>query len=134
VGLTPRSSGKRFKTWRINPPPHSCPCPLKLMMWLLLTRSTCLSSLINTSLSQDSYLTQPCLLARPTFPHLPPLPMQLSPMLLPIFALLQSFSLQGVTESEVLKRLLKLDPPKKHLCQMVSTLSSLRSLPLSSPN
>ena len=33
VGLTPRSSGKQLKTWRINPPPHSCPCPLKLMMW-----------------------------------------------------------------------------------------------------
>ena len=38
VGLTPRRSGKRLKTWRINPPPHSGPCPL--MMWLLLTRST----------------------------------------------------------------------------------------------
>ena len=40
--------------------------------------------------------------APPSFPHAP----------------LQSFSLQAVTESEVLKELLKLDP-KRHLGQMV---------------
>ena len=87
VALTPRSSAKRLKTLRINPPPHSCPCPSMLMMWLLLTRSTWLGSLITTSLSQDSYLTQECLLARPTFPNLPSLLMQLSPMPLPLFPL-----------------------------------------------
>jgi hypothetical protein len=54
-----------------------------LMMWLLLTRSTWLSSLVTTSLSQDSYLTLPCLFARSSFPHLPPLLiMWLSQMLL----------------------------------------------------
>ena len=101
VGLTPRSSGKWLKTLRINPPLPSCPCPLKLMVWLLLTRSRWLSSLITTSLSQDSYFTPPCLLTSPTFPHLPPLLMQLAPMLLPLFspAPLQNFSLQAVAES-----------------------------------
>lgn len=87
VGLTPRRSGNGLKTWRINPPPHSYLCPLMMMMWLLLTRSTWLSSSITTSLSQDSYLTRSCLLTLPTFPHLPPLLMRLSPMLLPLFPL-----------------------------------------------
>ena len=82
VDLTQRSSGKQLKTWRINPPPHSCPCPLMLMMWLLLTKSTWLRFLITTSLSQYSYLTQPCLITPPTFPHLPPLLMRPAPMLL----------------------------------------------------
>ena len=54
---------------------------------------------------------QPCLLACPTFPHLPALLMWLAPMLLALFTLpCYSFSLQAVTESEVLKELLKLDP------------------------
>ena len=94
--------------------PLGRPCPLMLMMWLLLTRSTWLSSLITTSLSQDSYLNQPCLIVRPTFPHhhhpsnatSPDAPPSYSP------APLQSFSLQAVTESEVLKKHLKLDPQK----------------------
>ena len=47
-------------------------------------------------------MTQPCLLACPTFLLLPSLPP----------ARLQHFSLQAVTESEVLKELLKLDPKK----------------------
>ena len=72
-GSNAKKFWKRLKTWRINPPPHSCPCPLMLMMWLLLTRSTWLSSLIATSLCLDSYLTLTCLLAHSRFPHLPPL-------------------------------------------------------------
>jgi hypothetical protein len=51
-----------------------------LMMWFLLTRSTWLSSLITTLLNQDFYRTQPCLLARPTFPHPPPILLPLFPL------------------------------------------------------
>jgi hypothetical protein len=40
-------------------------------------------------------------------------------MVLSLFPPLQSFSLQAVIESEVLKELLKLDNKKKHLNQMV---------------
>ena len=63
---------------------------------------------------QECYLIRPRLLARPTIPNLPPLLNATSPDAPTSFppATLQSFSLQAVTESELLKELLKLDPKK----------------------
>ena len=60
-----------------------------LMMCLLMTSSIWLSSLITTSLSQDSYLT--CLLACPTRSNFLALQMQLAMMLLPLFPPLGHF-------------------------------------------
>ena len=34
----PKKFWKIVKSLRINPPPHSCACPLMLMMWLLLKK------------------------------------------------------------------------------------------------
>ena len=81
-GSNPKKFWKAVKD--LENKPFSSQLP---MMWLLLTRNTWLSSLITISLSQDSYLTQPCLIAHPTFPYLPPLLMQLALVLLPLFPL-----------------------------------------------
>jgi hypothetical protein len=63
--------------------------PMSLKVDVVVTDKKDMAELfkITTSLSQDSYLAQPCLLAHPTFPHLPPLLMRQALMLLPIFPL-----------------------------------------------
>jgi hypothetical protein len=79
VGLT-----KKF--WNIedleNKPTSQLPMSLNVNM--VVTDTECMTELfkMSTSLSQDSYLTQPFLLAHPTFPHLRALLMLLALMFL----------------------------------------------------
>ena len=86
-----------------------------LMMRKLLTRGTWLSSLINHHFIKSGFLFDSAMPLCPSnissypTPSNAPIP-DASPYFSP--ALLQSFFMQAVTESEVLKELLKLDPRK----------------------